>query len=835
MLSYLHRLFIIAFGLLGLTLAAPVLASAQGSPQIVSVTTSAHGLFSLGAPIDIYVTFDAEVAVTGTPTIALNNGGTAHYVSGDQSNTLVFRYTPSLGVSILGLNLLNSNALSLNGGTITDIVNSVAAGLSTIGLELGSTGDSFVDTTPPVATFTANNGAHATNNRAVSLVFTYLDDVTVSGEVYLSLDGVAWGSSQPVEPTTYSLPDEDGSYTIYAKFRDEAGNETAPVSQTIVLDRIAPAAPVMTPSTTDRAQEVTVTIVFSGDTVVKRYQLWGDNIAEYTGPFVLTSNRTISAYATDEAGNQSNAVLYVENIDHTPPTVTATINSGALWTKDAVVTLSFNDGGTGATGMRFYSDAETVWSDWEPYSPTRLYALSEGDGEKTVHMQFQDDYGNEGAAISLTINLDKTPPVAAMMINDGAQLTDSREVTLGLFDDNSGAMEMQFSEDGITWTDWEAYSETKAFTLPDGNGVKTIYAKVKDAVGNESDPINASIVLDVPPPPNQPPVMTSHDGTAVVNLDREENTTAVTTITAEDPEGEFTTFVISGGSDQAKFSIDAVTGVLVFLEPQDYENPSDTDANNSYEVEVTAIDKRGGTATQTIIVHLIKSQDELAAAAVIEDIDLLPSETALTLADKTAVEAARAAYDNLMPIQQSLVTNSDTLLAAEAVIQALENATTEVAILSAFGDAAGDAITLRVSSELDGMHAMEASRFQIIVNGAVVTAAEAAYDPSDASGRTIQLWFSSPVLLHATSASITVQSGAFRTSTQYLNGEIPYRPMNTFKSLDITQDNRIGVDDIAGIILNPDWHMDVNADGLFDQEDVQMLLSQISPVSDTLR
>ncbi|RTE09994.1 cadherin domain-containing protein [Paenibacillus whitsoniae] len=832
MLSYLHRLLIIAFGLLGLSLAVPALASAQGSPQIVSVTTSAHGLFSLGVPINIYVTFDAEVAVTGTPTVALNNGGTAYYVSGDHSNTLVFRYTPSFGLSILGLNLLNGNALSLNGGTITDIVESVAAGLSTVGLELGSTGGSFVDTTPPVATFTANNGAHATNNRAVSLEFTYLDDVTVSGEVYLSLDGVAWGSSQPVGPTTYSLPDEDGSYTIYAKFRDEAGNETAPASQTIVLDRIAPAAPVITPSTTDRAQEVTVTISYSGDTVVKRYQLWGDNIAEYTGPFVLTSNRTISAYATDEAGNPSETVLGITNIDHTPPTVTATINNGALWTKDAVVTLSFSDGGTGAAGMRFYSPPETVWSDWEPYSSTRLYALSDGDGEKTVHLQFRDDYGNEGAAISLTINLDTTPPGAALMINGGAQVTDSREVTLGLFDDGSGAMEMQFSEDGVTWTDWEAYCETKAFTLPDGNGMKTIYAKVKDAVGNESDPITESIMLDVPPPPNLPPVITSHGGAATVNLDIEENTTAVKTITAEDPEGEFITFAISGGSDQAKFSIDAVTGALVFQEPQDYENPSDTDANNSYEVEVTAIDKRGDTATQTIIVHMIKSNDELAAAAVMETIDLLPSATALTLSDKTKVEAARAAYDNLTSVQQSLVTNSSKLFAAEAAMQALEHATTEVSVLSAFGNAAGDAITLRVSSELDGMHAMEASRFQLIVNGAVVTASEAAYDPSDASGRTIRLLFSSPVLLHATSASIAVQSGAFRTSTQYLNAEILFRPMITFKSLDITQNDRIGVDDIAGIILNPDWHLDVNADGFFDQEDVRMLLSQISPVSE---
>ena len=70
--------------------------------------------------------------------------------------------------------------------------------------------------------------------------------------------------------------------------------------------------------------------------------------------------------------------------------------------------------------------------------------------------------------------------------------------------------------------------------------------------------------------------------------------------------------------------------------------------------------------------------DKEAAGAVIELIDALPDEVALS--DKPAVEAARTAYDGLTESQKKLVTNYYELTNAETVIQTLEdyeNATEE--------------------------------------------------------------------------------------------------------------------------------------------------------------
>ncbi|MEL7147322.1 MAG: BspA family leucine-rich repeat surface protein, partial [Bacteroidota bacterium] len=50
------------------------------------------------------------------------------------------------------------------------------------------------------------------------------------------------------------------------------------------------------------------------------------------------------------------------------------------------------------------------------------------------------------------------------------------------------------------------------------------------------------------------------------------------------------TYAITGGPDQALFSIDPTSGVLMFLAPPDYRNPSDNDGNNLYQITVTADD-----------------------------------------------------------------------------------------------------------------------------------------------------------------------------------------------------------------------------------------------------
>src|SRR4051794_2858172 len=73
-----------------------------------------------------------------------------------------------------------------------------------------------------------------------------------------------------------------------------------------------------------------------------------------------------------------------------------------------------------------------------------------------------------------------------------------------------------------------------------------------------------------------PPTITSNGagGTAAVSI--AENTTAITTVAAEDPTVlQTVSYSIIGGADGSKFSIGTSTGALSFLIAPDYELPTD--------------------------------------------------------------------------------------------------------------------------------------------------------------------------------------------------------------------------------------------------------------------
>ena len=139
---------------------------------------------------------------------------------------------------------------------------------------------------------------------------------------------------------------------------------------------------------------------------------------------------------------------------------------------------------------------------------------------------------------------------------------------------------------------------------------------------------------------NSEPSITSGGGgdTAAVSL--AENATAVTTVTASDPdaEQELTYSILpaaqGGGADAEKFTIDAGTGVLTFIAAPDFEQPADAGADNVYNVTVQVSDGQGGTDTQAIVVTVANADEPPTAvgdtASVSEDGTLVASGNVLT-------------------------------------------------------------------------------------------------------------------------------------------------------------------------------------------------------------
>jgi hypothetical protein len=99
---------------------------------------------------------------------------------------------------------------------------------------------------------------------------------------------------------------------------------------------------------------------------------------------------------------------------------------------------------------------------------------------------------------------DTTSPGGTVLINNGAARTNSTVVTLKLSATDpapdSAVAQMRFSNNGSTWSGWEAYATTKGWTLSGANGTKTVYAEFKDGAGNVSAAAQDTIVLDTVKP-----------------------------------------------------------------------------------------------------------------------------------------------------------------------------------------------------------------------------------------------------------------------------------------------------------------------------------------------
>ena len=101
------------------------------------------------------------------------------------------------------------------------------------------------------------------------------------------------------------------------------------------------------------------------------------------------------------------------------------------------------------------------------------------------------------------LTLDTLAPAGlTVTLNDGSIYTTSAAVALKLTltDENTTGYQMKIW--GVAGAEdegdasWETYAAEKSITLPSGDGLKTVYVKVRDDVGNESAQASDSITLD---------------------------------------------------------------------------------------------------------------------------------------------------------------------------------------------------------------------------------------------------------------------------------------------------------------------------------------------------
>jgi hypothetical protein len=123
------------------------------------------------------------------------------------------------------------------------------------------------------------------------------------------------------------------------------------------------------------------------------------------------------------------------------------------------------------------------------------------NGLKNTYLYVKDDTGAyEGWILKGTVNIDTIAPTGSIKINNDNGWTNSTQVLLNLSaQDNTGGSnvsKMQFSNDNVTWSQEEAYADSKNWAINSGDGTKSVYARFKDAAGNLSVVYSDTIILD---------------------------------------------------------------------------------------------------------------------------------------------------------------------------------------------------------------------------------------------------------------------------------------------------------------------------------------------------
>jgi hypothetical protein len=354
-----------------------------------------------------------------------------------------------------------------------------------------------VDTAAPTNTTTDYSGWH---NAAVPVTVTGTDATSSIQGVDWTLDGAAnSGSNNSVVNVT-----GDGSHTLVTDVADAAANVSAPRTDTIQIDSVAP-----TDQTTYPAgwQYAATTVDLYGSDAASgvdhvEWKLDGSGTVNqgpnHSSISIPEGTHTLTTQIVDAAGNASGWVPHTIMVDLTGPSDTTTVPAAWANTAPVVVTVKGTDsaGGAGITSVEWDVDNGAVTGS----GPNNSTVTIGSDGDHILKTRVTD--GSPGGWTpwkTQHVKIDTVLPTDTTSPPSGWQ-TAPVTVAVGGTDGTSGIEHVEWELDGAT-TPSQSFSNP-ANVVISGDGLHTLKTRVYDNAGWDSGWVPHTIAIDTTAPAN---------------------------------------------------------------------------------------------------------------------------------------------------------------------------------------------------------------------------------------------------------------------------------------------------------------------------------------------
>jgi glucose/arabinose dehydrogenase/PKD repeat protein len=209
-------------------------------------------------------------------------------------------------------------------------------------------------------------------------------------------------------------------------------------------------------------------------------------------------NSDMVANAAAFGDSQVGPVMIAAAADTTAPVVTLT-PPASIVARTITLAATASDN-VGVVGVRFLLDGSTPIGAEDTASPFRASwdTTTATNGTHTLVAQARDAAGNVTTSAPITVTVDNQGPTGTIVIDGGAEVTNSRNVTLtlGATDAFSSVTQMRFSNNGTSFSAAQPFATAAAWTLANGSGTMTVHVQFRDSMGNWSTPVSDTIVLD---------------------------------------------------------------------------------------------------------------------------------------------------------------------------------------------------------------------------------------------------------------------------------------------------------------------------------------------------